>query len=90
MLSVVHSRAEAFSIRRPFRCLLVVMMLSACLDEPPQSRNLCCAEDGVIDANDLRAKLGNDANVAELIKKADKNNDGQIDRLEFCEMLKSM
>jgi Ca2+-binding EF-hand superfamily protein len=53
---------------------------------------LCCfcAEDGVIDANDLRAKLGNEANVAEIIRQADHNKDGKIDRNEFCEMLKSM
>jgi Ca2+-binding EF-hand superfamily protein len=48
------------------------------------------AEDGVIDASDLRAKLGNEANIAELIRQADKNMDGKIDRSEFCEMLKSM
>lgn len=44
----------------------------------------------MIDASDLRAKLGNEANVTEIFRKADKNKDGKIDRAEFCEMLKSM
>jgi Ca2+-binding EF-hand superfamily protein len=48
------------------------------------------AEDGWIDAADLRAHLGQDANVEELIKQADKNNDGKIDQAEFCELLKGM
>lgn len=48
------------------------------------------AEDGVIDAADLRAHLGPNANVDELIRQADKNKDGKIDQAEFCELLKSM
>jgi Ca2+-binding EF-hand superfamily protein len=48
------------------------------------------AEDGWIDAEDLRAHLGQDADVQDLIRQADKNNDGKIDQAEFCELLKSM
>lgn len=46
--------------------------------------------DGMIDADDLRSTFGKDANVVELIKAADKNKDGLIDRAEFTEMLKNM
>ena len=48
------------------------------------------ADDGLIDAADLRAKLGPDANVEALIKQADKNGDGKIDQAEFTELLKEM
>jgi Ca2+-binding EF-hand superfamily protein len=44
----------------------------------------------MIDAADLREVLGPNADVNELIKQADKNNDGKIDHAEFCELLKSM
>lgn len=48
------------------------------------------ADDGMIDAEDLRATLGGNANVEDLIEKADRNHDGKIDPAEFCEMLKNM
>jgi Ca2+-binding EF-hand superfamily protein len=48
------------------------------------------AEDGMIDASDLRARLGADVNVEQLIQQADKNKDGKIDQAEFCELLKNM
>lgn len=47
-------------------------------------------QDGMIDAEDLRASLGGNADVEDLIRKADKNHDGKIDQAEFCEMLKNM
>lgn len=51
---------------------------------------MAAADDGLIDASDLRARLGMDANVEELIRQADKNKDGKIDQAEFCELLKNM
>eukprot|EP01025_Chloroclados_australasicus_P024966 TRINITY_DN25004_c0_g1_i1.p1 TRINITY_DN25004_c0_g1~~TRINITY_DN25004_c0_g1_i1.p1 ORF type:complete len:212 (-),score=10.62 TRINITY_DN25004_c0_g1_i1:214-849(-) len=47
-------------------------------------------QDGFIDADDLRAELGPNAQVEQLIKMADKNGDGKIDQSEFCELLKGM
>lgn len=44
----------------------------------------------MIDAEDLRSTLGKDAQVEDLIRKADKNHDGKIDEAEFTEMLKNM
>jgi EF-hand domain pair len=51
---------------------------------------LMAAEDGMIDAEDLKQVLGPNADVQDLIKQADKNHDGKIDQTEFCEMLKNM
>ena len=48
------------------------------------------ADDGLIDADDLRARLGPDADVEKLIKQADRNGDGKIDQAEFTELLKNM
>ena len=48
------------------------------------------ADDGLIDAEDLRARLGPDADVEKLIKQADRNGDGKIDQAEFTELLKNM
>eukprot|EP00884_Botryococcus_braunii_P005172 jgi/Botrbrau1/14656/Bobra.0108s0017.1 len=45
--------------------------------------------DGFISASDLRAKLGNAADVAQLIAAADKNGDGRIDYYEFQELLRN-
>jgi hypothetical protein len=45
-------------------------------------------KDGFINAKDLRDKLGDGADVAGLIKQADKNGDGKIDHHEFSELLK--
>ena len=45
--------------------------------------------DGFITADELRLKLGSQADVSQLIAAADKNNDGKIDYGEFCELLKN-
>lgn len=44
--------------------------------------------DGYIDADELRAALGPQTDVRQLIEAADKNKDGKISYFEFCELLK--
>lgn len=44
--------------------------------------------DGFIDAEELRAALGPQTDVQQLIREADKNKDGKISYFEFCELLK--
>lgn len=46
--------------------------------------------DGYIGAEDLRHHLGSQEHVAQLIKQADKNNDGKIDIHEFSELMRSI
>lgn len=45
--------------------------------------------DGFVTADDLRMKLGAQADVAQLIAAADRNGDGKIDYSEFCELIKN-
>ena len=45
--------------------------------------------DGFITADELRLKLGAQADVGQLIAAADKNGDGKIDYGEFCELLRN-
>ncbi|CAD7704063.1 unnamed protein product [Ostreobium quekettii] len=44
--------------------------------------------DGFITADELRETLGHGANVEGLIKQADRNGDGKIDYMEFCDLLR--
>lgn len=58
-------------------------------------RNLSFADldkngDGYITAPELRAVLGPNARVNELIKEADRNGDGMIDRREFANLLRRL
>lgn len=46
------------------------------------------AEDGYVDAQELRNQLGASVDVEALIKQADKNGDGKIDYNEFCDILR--
>lgn len=45
--------------------------------------------DGFITADELKMKLGSQADVSQLIAAADKNGDGKIDYQEFCELVRN-
>ncbi|KAK9787470.1 hypothetical protein WJX73_007722 [Symbiochloris irregularis] len=45
--------------------------------------------DGFITADELKMKLGSQADVSQLIAAADKNGDGKIDYSEFCELVRN-
>ena len=45
--------------------------------------------DGFITADELKLKLGSQADVSQLIAAADKNGDGKIDYAEFCELVRN-